>query len=300
MHSDACVEMETTPRQEHPSSPVGIPALQGSRSSHYQIDTTGNHKRRMPGLDERTMVELFFGDLTLYDAFMGVLTGAAGGAVLGTAYLMSRRGIAHWKARKLVHVTMGTVIALTIVNYSNLSGPAFAAGVFLTVLFYAWAHKSSLISELLVAGSRENETSFNTFVSGFMGIVGFAVAFLVFFSEPGIFVAAILAVAWADAAGEIIGRTCGGRLFGIRIRNKTVEGTISVLFFSAISLVFALVSFSTVDPVTVLPQIVAIAAMVTVTEAVSTRWLDNFLIPIVTSFAMWLLVFPTMPLFLPP
>ncbi|MHA1653660.1 MAG: hypothetical protein ACTSVT_06630, partial [Candidatus Thorarchaeota archaeon] len=122
------------------------------------------------------MVELFFGDLTLYDAFMGVLTGAAGGAVLGTAYLMSRRGIAHWKARKLVHVTMGTVIALTIVNYSNLSGPAFAAGVFLTVLFYAWAHKSSLISELLVAGSRENETSFNTFVSGFMGIVGFAVA----------------------------------------------------------------------------------------------------------------------------
>ncbi|MGQ4872424.1 MAG: hypothetical protein ACP6IT_11415 [Candidatus Thorarchaeota archaeon] len=254
----------------------------------------------MLGLDERTMVELFFGDLTLYDALMGVLTGVAGGAVLGTAYLMSRRGIAHWKARKLVHVTMGTVIAVTIVNYSNLSGPTFAIGVFLTVLFYAWAHKSSLISELLVAGSRENETRLNTFVSGFMGMVGFAVAFLVFFSEPGIFVAAILAVAWADAAGEIIGRTYGGRLFGIRIRNKTLEGSMGVLVFSAISLVFALVSFSTVDPVTVLPQTIAIAAMVTVTEAVSTRWLDNFLIPIVTSFAMWLLVFPMMPLFPPP
>ncbi|RLI57734.1 MAG: hypothetical protein DRO93_10430, partial [Candidatus Thorarchaeota archaeon] len=70
------------------------------------------------------MVELFFGSLTLYDAFMGVLTGVAGGAVLAAAYLMSRRGISHWKARKLVHVTMATVIALTIVNYSNLSGPA--------------------------------------------------------------------------------------------------------------------------------------------------------------------------------
>ena len=137
------------------------------------------------------MVDLYFGDLAFVDIVMAIATGLIASVVLTTAYYMAASGVSKWKPRKLVHVTMGSTIGMTLVVYSNLSGPTFAAGIFLTILMYSWAHKSELISELLIAGSREKESSLNTFASGFMGLVSFGVVFLVFFSRPEIFVASI-------------------------------------------------------------------------------------------------------------
>ena len=88
------------------------------------------------------MVDLVFGDLTLLDVGMAIATGFIVSIVLSTAYYMSGTGMPKWKPRKLVHISMGTVVGTTLVVYSNLSGPAFAAGIFLFILFYAWAHKS--------------------------------------------------------------------------------------------------------------------------------------------------------------
>ncbi|OLS23627.1 MAG: hypothetical protein ThorAB25_24380, partial [Candidatus Thorarchaeota archaeon AB_25] len=151
------------------------------------------------------MVDLVFGDLAFLDIAMAIATGLIASVVLTTAYYMAAKGMPNWKPRKLVHIAMGTVIAMTVVAYTNLSGPAFAVGIFLTILMYAWAHKSELIWELLIAGSREGETRLNTFAAGFMGLASFATVFLVFFSRPEIFVSSILAVSWGDAAGEVFG-----------------------------------------------------------------------------------------------
>ncbi len=244
------------------------------------------------------MVELIFGDLTGPDAVMAIVTALTGGLILGIAFKMAERGTPHWKPRKLVHVTMGSVIGLTIVAYSNLSGPTFAIGSFLTVILYAWAHKSTLLSELLAAGSREGESRTNTFVSGFMGMVAFALAFLMFLSQPSIFVSAILGVAWADGAGEIVGRTWGGRIFP-RLGTKSVEGSAGVYVMSFLGQITSLVLYSRICVVCFLPHLLLIAGMVTLVEFVSRRWLDNFLIPLVTAFAMWLMIFPGMPLFMP-
>ena len=138
------------------------------------------------------MVDLVFGDPTTTDLVMAIGTGFIGMVILAIAYKMSVNGTPQWISRKIVHITMGTIIGLTIVGYSNLSGPFLAGLLFLTALIYAWAHKSDLIFELLIAGSREGETKANTFFSGFMGVAAFAIAFLVFSARPEIFVAAIL------------------------------------------------------------------------------------------------------------
>ncbi|MHA1423905.1 MAG: hypothetical protein ACTSSD_17615 [Candidatus Thorarchaeota archaeon] len=119
------------------------------------------------------MVDLVFGDLTPTDVVMAIATGFIVSAVLTAAYFLSGSGMPKWRPRKLVHVSMGTVVGLTLVGYSNLSGPSFAAGIFLFILFYAWGHKSELIGELLVAGSRDGETSQNTFMAGFMAMLSF-------------------------------------------------------------------------------------------------------------------------------
>lgn len=245
------------------------------------------------------MVELILGDLSAIDIALSLLTGVVGGIALAIAYKMSEGGYSKWVSRKLVHISMGTLIALTVFNYTTLSGPVFAAGIFLTILFYAWAHKSSLISDLLIAGSREEESKLNTFASGFMGMMGFIITFLVFIPRPEIIVAAILAVSWGDASGEVIGRALGGSIVSRRYNKKSLEGSIAVFIFSALSILTAIAVFS-VDtcPLCILPQIAIIAFCIVLVELFSRGWMDNFFIPLITAVLMWQLIFPTMPLFI--
>ena len=237
------------------------------------------------------MVELIFGDLTLTDIIMAAATGFLASIVLSIAYRMSASGTPHWKPRKLVHIGMSTVIGITVLGYSNLSGPALAAGLFLTVLLYAWAHKSDLIWELLLAGSREKESRLNTFASGFMGLLSYGIVFVLFQPRPDIFVASILAVAWGDAAGEVFGRTYGRHSIG----TKTVEGTLGVFLFTFFGLIVAMLIYSIdTSPFAVIPHLLIISLVVAIIELVSIGWTDNFFIPLTTSFMMWFLLYPTM------
>ena len=243
------------------------------------------------------MVDLLFGDLTTLDILLAVATGFTATVVVVIAFFMSERGAPKWKPRKIVHTSLGTVIALTIMSYSNLSGPALAAGIFLTVLMYAWAHKPDLISELLLAGSREGDERLSTFAAGFMGLLSFSLVFILFNPRPEILVAAILTVSWADGAGEVFGRPYGGKVIKKRFRKKSAEGTIAVFIFAALSVAVALLVYSVdTSPLTVLPQILIIAAAIAFVEIFSIAWTDNFFLPFVTAVLMWQLLFPTMTL----
>ncbi|MHA2432932.1 MAG: hypothetical protein ACXADO_06885 [Candidatus Thorarchaeota archaeon] len=239
------------------------------------------------------MVELVFGDFTALDIALAAFTGLAGGVVVAIAYKMAERGVPKWKPRKLVHIAMGTIMALTVMHYSNLSGPSLAAGIFLTVLLYAWAHKSALISELLLAGSREADKGLSTFAAGFMGMVSFAAVFLFFFQRPEIIVASILTVSWGDAAGEVIGRPFGGRLVKVRYRGKSLEGTLGVVLFVFLSISISLLLYSPdTFLLTVLPQVFSMAIIVAFLELLSVAWTDNLLLPFGTALLMWQLLFP--------
>ncbi|MHA2357126.1 MAG: hypothetical protein ACXADC_18295, partial [Candidatus Thorarchaeota archaeon] len=235
-----------------------------------------------------------FGDLTTLDVILAVMTGFLGGIVLAVAYKLSAGGASKWKPRKLVHISMGTVIALTVMHYSNLSGPSLAAGIFLTILLYAWAHKSTLITELLVAGSRQSDQRMATFAAGFMGMVAFGSVFIFFFQQPEIIVASILAVSWGDAAGEVVGRPYGSRFIKRRIKGKSFEGSLGVFAFSCLSVITALLTFSSgISPLAILPQIAFVALIIAAIEVLSIAWTDNFLIPIATAIVMWNVIFPT-------
>ncbi|MBD3404627.1 MAG: hypothetical protein GF411_00650 [Candidatus Lokiarchaeota archaeon] len=242
------------------------------------------------------MVFLIFGDVNTVDVIMALITGLVASITISIAYKISESGYSNWIPRKIVHILMGSIIAFTVVTYSNLSGPTLAAGIFFTVLMFAWAHKNDLIMELLGAGSRENESRLNTFASGMMGLTGFGTAFLVFQARPEIFVAAILAVAWGDAAGEVFGRTYGTKLVNRKIGSKSFEGSISVFLFSLLSLSTAIIFYSDLCVICVFPHLMIIAAVIAFVELLSIGWTDNFLIPIITAILMWQMLFPTMPL----
>ncbi len=243
------------------------------------------------------MVGLFFGELSTLDVVMALFTGLIGSATLAIAYKMAHSGAPKWQPRKFVHVTMGSVIGLTIVAYSNLSGPALAIGIFLVVLAYAWAHRSTLVTELLVAGSRDGETGRSTFLAGTMGLFSFAFAFLLFLPRPEVFTAAILSVSWADGSGEVFGRAFGGRYIKRPLKGKSFEGSSAVFLFSALSMMVSLGLYSDICPFCVAPQILFIAFAVAIAELLSRKWLDNLVLPLLTSVLMWLLLFPQTPLF---
>ena len=244
------------------------------------------------------MVDLFFGDMTTMDLIMAGLTGVLSSAVLAIAFKMALKGTPKWQTRKIVHVSLGTFIALTVPAYSNLSGPTLAGGIFLTVLIYAWAHKSDLISELLISGSREGESGFNTFASAFMGMIAFISVFILFMPEPSIFVASILAVSWGDAAGEAVGRPLGRKYVRRKLGQKSVEGSVAVLVFTSIAILTALALFSSVGcPLCIMPQILLIGAVIAIVEILSIGWIDNFVIPFATALLMWVLLFPGLTIF---
>ena len=245
------------------------------------------------------MVDLVFGDLSPVDVEIAIITGIIASIVLTIAYYLSVSGRPKWKPRKLVHIFMGSVVGLTLVGYSNLSGPAFALGIFLFILFYSWAHKSELVWDLLMAGSREGESRATTFLAGFMGMTSFVIVFIVFYWEPAIFVAAILSVAWGDGAGEVIGRPYGGKIVKSKFRNKSVEGSIAVFIFIALALMTSLLVYSQKTCILCfLPEIFLVAFFATVAEILSIGWTDNFFIPMVTAISMWLLIYPELSLFL--
>ncbi len=78
------------------------------------------------------------------------------------------------------------------------------------------------------------------------------------------------------------------------------KGARAVFVFSAMSLIVAMAIYSVdTQPLLVIPQILAIALAVSVVEAASVSWTDNFLIPLVTAFLAWFLIFPATPLLLP-
>ena len=243
------------------------------------------------------MVNLVFGELSLMDLTMAVLTGIIASITLAIAYQMTVKGVENWKARKFVHISLSTIIALTLFAYTNLTGPVFAIGLFLTVLFYAWAHKSELISVLLLAGSRAGESRMSTFASAFMGMVSFGVVFFMFLSHAEIFIASILAVSWGDAAGEVIGRPYGGKFIKKTLGSKSIEGFFGVFIFSSLSLITAIVTHApAISILLVWLEIIVIAFVIALVEIFSRGWLDNFLIPLVTAALMWILLYPGVPL----
>ncbi|MBY8998802.1 MAG: hypothetical protein KGD60_13830, partial [Candidatus Thorarchaeota archaeon] len=129
-------------------------------------------------------------------------------------------------------------------------------------------------------------------------LVSFGLVFLVFFSRPEIFVASILAVSWGDAAGEVFGRPFGGKIINRKYRDKSFEGSIGVLVFTTLSVITSLAIFSPDTVILlVLPQIFIIAICSTTAEFLSIGWTDNFFIPMITSVAMWLFLFPGLVLF---
>ncbi|TFG12641.1 hypothetical protein EU537_08750 [Candidatus Thorarchaeota archaeon] len=239
------------------------------------------------------MVVLDLGPLSTTDMLLAIGTVLIVYAVLMIAFIIDSRGHPSWIARKIIHISVSSVIGLTLVLYHNLSGPLVAVMLFLAPLILGRAFFGQPVWNLVRLASRKQERkrSWHTLAAGILAMISYGVVFLMFPKEPAIFVTAILAVSWGDGSGELIGRPFGRRKYQLLGNDRTVLGSIAVFVFTVLAAAFAFQIFSSRNVLALIPVFFAIGLVVMLMEAVSISWLDNFLIPLSAAGVLFLFLF---------
>lgn len=110
--------------------------------------------------------------------------------------------------------------------------------------------------------------------------------------------AGIMAMTWGDAFASIVGRGWGKHFYFIRQHRRSYEGSAAMFGFSfvAIWLVLALMNTG-LDAFKIFTFSLVLASLATFLEAIALHGLDNLLVPIGTSMALFALVsWPVSPL----
>jgi dolichol kinase len=239
------------------------------------------------------MVELVFSPLTPMDITLIVVVDALAFASISVSCVLASRGHKKWISRKFTHVAISSLIALALPIYSSLTGPLLAVVIFLVGLFGSSLFGLDVSNLALSAGTRDDGSKVQTFLAAFLALVAFAAVFLSFMSVPFIFVSSILAVSWGDGAGEVVGRPFGRHKFHVwRGRTKSVEGSLAVMImtFVGISVAFLLFPYSiTLEKLLLAAAVVSVA--VSAVEVLCVSWIDNVVIPLLSSFLMWFFIF---------
>jgi dolichol kinase len=239
------------------------------------------------------MVQLAFSSLTSLDIALIVLVDALVFASILVSCLLASRGHKKWMSRKFTHVAISSTIAMALPIYDNLTGPILTIVIFLVGFFGSslfGVHASDLA---LSAGTRDEGSKTQTFLAASLALIAFAAVFFFFVSVPFIFVSSILAVSWGDGAGEVVGRPLGKHKFHIwRGKTKSVEGSLAVMVMTFVGVIVAFLLFPfSIELGKLLLAAVVVSLAVSAAEVLCVSWMDNVVIPLLSSFLMWFLVF---------
>jgi phytol kinase len=125
-----------------------------------------------------------------------------------------------------------------------------------------------------------------------LGTIYFPLAFvfivLLFWDTPNKLVAALMPLTWGDAMAAVLGKQYGHIRYTIFGHTRSVEGTVSMVLFSLISVFFALWLLPPSMGVgTSLLIAVAVSLVAAAVEAVSPWGIDNLLIPAATGLILY-------------
>lgn len=194
-------------------------------------------------------------------------------AVLAVAEGARRRGIPKSVTRKIVHVGIGTWVLPTFLLFEHRLWAVVPPACF--VLVNAASYRTGLIQS--VEGGERGARNIGTILYP----ISVALALGLFWNEPWPVVgaAAVLVMAWGDAAGSLVGRRFGRRHYHVAGHPRSLEGSLAVFGFGVLAILasFALLGRPLDVNVVLVALLAALAA--TVLEAVSLWGFDNLLVP---------------------
>lgn len=213
-------------------------------------------------------------DLVLVAAWLAVLAGG-----LGLGVLLKRRGVATTYVRDLVHVGVSVWVLGWPCWRDALAPSLMTLGALVAVSMVPVLSDRSSIArsiEQSLAGGDERWTGIVLYVASFAVLTPLGVSSMHRLGVPA--AAALLALAWGDGIGGLIGRRFGRRHYRVPgAKTKSLEGTLAVAVSSGGAVAFAGLWLGA--PVAV-PLVVVAALVAAFVEAVSPRASDNVLLPL--------------------
>jgi phytol kinase len=197
-------------------------------------------------------------------------------------------------SRKFLHIMIGNLIFI-IPFFSYKAFPAnfpfFVAAPFILLTFLV--SPSSPIKSLT---NKLSGLADVTSVGHGLGLVFYAASYtilaLLFSAKPYVIAAGIIPMAFGDAAASLVGQKSGRHQYNIFAR-KSFEGSIAMFVVSFLSLVFSLLFFSYLYPLSILNFVVAavgVAVVATACEALTPKGLDNLTVPLVSAIVFLLVL----------
>ena len=179
-------------------------------------------------------------------------------------------------SRKILHILVGNIAFFLPVFQTREIMVFVAAGPFIVFTF--------LMSSYSPIKSMRGKTS--EAGHGF-GLVYYAIAWTVlayfFFNHKEIIAIGILAMSYGDGFASLIGIKYGKRKYKVFGDQKSIVGSFTMMVFTFVTIIIALLYYSISFPETMLVSLVGIAALSAVVEGVTPKGLDNLSVPFVTA-----------------
>jgi uncharacterized protein (TIGR00297 family) len=197
----------------------------------------------------------------------------------------------HWSAevtRKFVHITVGFLIFFAPMLFQSALIPLLLASF--AVLTMLIAVRIGLLAGL-------HGTSRFSYGTIFYPLSFFVLILLFWNYHPEIISLSILGLATGDAAAAMVGESLRSvRNYKLTFDKKSIEGSITMFIVTSISLFFGMIylGFQTSHSMAYLAAIAMVSASIaTAWEAISSKGLDNFTIPLSIAFVLSFYLIPS-------
>jgi len=198
--------------------------------------------------------------------------------VLGLSGALKKRGISSEVSRKLVHILLSNWIILALFWFDAVWAVLVVPACFVVLNFYSY-HKG------LFKGIEREEG--NT-----LGTVWYAVSLFLLclagwtLDMPWMAACAILAMGYGDGLAALVGTRFGRRYFPAPYAEKTLEGSLTVLLFSGLSVGLVCAFFA---PGIAIAAAFSCGVIAMAAELYSPRGLDNLTLPLSVGLVIFLM-----------
>lgn len=202
-------------------------------------------------------------------------------------FVLKRLKFPEWLTRKSGHIFLSVTLALLPIWMTNLFDFVITFVLIIAiVIITSFIPQIKMITRVYEGNLREGEKPLFFTISITLFIVTMFIVLFVFREMEYIIMAAYLAVAIGDGAGEMIGKPLGKIKYKVFVE-KSLEGSIAVFVGIALSIAIA---FAVYDMMTItnIWKIFVIALIGTGAEAVTYIGLDNITVPISVAVSSYL------------
>ncbi|MBN1317491.1 MAG: hypothetical protein JXA42_18560 [Anaerolineales bacterium] len=191
-------------------------------------------------------------------------------------------GLKRWQnlssdfTRKFIHISVGMYSIIAILLFKRWEWAIIPPAAFIVINFLDWKFG---VLQAMTSSDRSN-----------LGTVYFPISFCViiwlFWDKPALLVSSLMPLTWGDSFAAVIGKRFGRRTYTVLNSTRSLEGSLIMFLFSAISsgLVLSIMGVENWLGISL-----AVAAGATLMEAVSPFGADNLTIPAVSALLLsWL------------